>query len=49
MEFDSRYWYYLPRYIHYFVRPLKLKNSMYGMTNDGKLFSGELTNWLIGF
>ena len=31
----------------YFGRPFILKKSMYGMTNYGKLFADELTNWWI--
>ena len=32
---------------NYFGRPLRLNKSMYGMTNYGKLFSGDINNWLI--
>ena len=28
-------------------KTIEAKKSMYGMTNSGKLFSGELSNWLI--
>ena len=42
-----RYKEYLPEYCSYFGRPLILKKSVYGMTNSGKIFSGELTNWLM--
>ena len=38
---------YFPEYAQYFGRALKLYKSMYGMTNSGKLFSDELTEWLI--
>ena len=38
---------YFPEYAQYFGRALKLLKSMYGMTNSGKLFAGELTEWLI--
>ena len=34
-------------YSQYFGRALKLLKSMYGMTNSGKLFADELTEWLI--
>ena len=47
VKLDSRYGEYLPEYINYFGIPLRLKKSMYGMTNSGKLFSDELANWLI--
>ena len=43
MKLDSRY----GEYANYFVRPLILKKSMYGITNSGNLFSDEITNWLI--
>ena len=42
-----RYADYFPEYIQYFGRALKLLKSMYGMTNSGKLFTDELTEWLI--
>ena len=38
-----RYTDYFPEYAKYFERALRLLNSMYGMTNSGKLFSDELT------
>ena len=38
---------YLPEYANYFGRLLRLKKSIYGMTNSGKLFADELTNWMI--
>ena len=41
------YTYYFQEYEKYFVRALLLLNSMYGMTNSGKLFSNELTEWLL--
>ena len=31
----------------YVRRALKLLESVYGMTNSGKLFAGELTKWLL--
>ena len=36
-----------PEYSQYFGRALKLLKSMYGMTNSGKLFADELTEWLM--
>ena len=47
VKLDMRYVDYFPEYAQYFGRALKLLNSMYGMTNSGKLFSDELTEWLI--
>ena len=44
---NMRYAAYFPEYSQYFGRALKLLKSMYGMTNSGKLFSDELTEWLI--
>ena len=42
-------WYadYFPEYSQYFGRALKLLKAVYGMTNSGKLFADELTEWLI--
>ena len=34
---------YFPEYVKYFGRALRLLNSVYGMTNSGKLFADELT------
>ena len=42
-----RYAAYFPEYSQYFGRALKLLKSMYGMTNSGKLFADDLTDWLI--
>ena len=42
-----RYADYFPEYAQYFGRALNFLKSMYGMTNSGKLFAGELTEWLI--
>ena len=36
-----------PEYVQYFGRALILLKSMYGMTNSGKLFAYELTEWLL--
>ena len=47
VKLDMRYAAYFPEYSQYFGRALKLLKSMYGMTNSGKLFSDELTEWLI--
>ena len=47
VKFDMRYAAYFPEYTQYFGRALKLLESMYGMTNSGKLFSDEMTEWLI--
>ena len=47
VKLNSIYVEYLPEYANYFGRPLRLKESMYGMTNYGKLFSDELTSLLI--
>ena len=46
VKLDSRYTDYFPEYSNYFGRALRLLKSMYGMTNYGKLFSDELTEWL---
>ena len=46
VKLDMRYAAYFPEYSQYFGRPLKLLKSMYGMTNSGKLFVDELTEWL---
>ena len=47
VKLDMRYADYFPEYVQYFGRALKLLKSMYGMTNSGKLFADELTEWLI--
>ena len=44
---NIRYAAYFPEYSQYFGRALKLLKSMYGMTNSGKLFADELTEWII--
>ena len=43
----SRYTDYFTEYLNYFGRALILLNSMYGMTNSGKLFADYLTEWLL--
>ena len=47
MKLDSSYANYIPEYSNYFGRALRLLKSMYGMTNSGKLFGDELTEWLL--
>ena len=47
VKLDMRYAEYFPEYSQYFGRALKLLKFMYGMTNFGKLFADELTEWLI--
>ena len=42
-----RYADYFLEYAQDFGRALKWLKSMYGMTNSGKLFADELTEWLI--
>ena len=42
-----RYAAYFPEYTQYFGRAIKLLKYMYGMTNSGKMFADELTEWLI--
>ena len=44
---DIRYTDYFPEYAQYFGRALRFLNSMYGMTNSGKFFADELTEWLL--
>ena len=43
VKLDIRYTDYFPEYAKYFGRTLRLLNSMYGITNSGKLFADELT------
>ena len=47
VKLDIRYIDYFPEYAKYFGRALRTLNSMYGMTNSGNLFAGELTEWLL--
>ena len=42
-----RYVDYFPEYAQYFGRALNFLKSMYGITNSGKLFADEMTEWLI--
>ena len=44
---NMRYAAYFPEYSQYFGIALKILKSMYGMTNSGKLFADELTEWII--
>ena len=44
---NMRYAAYFPEYSQYFGRALKLLISMYGMTNSGKLFADDMTEWLV--
>ena len=43
VKLDIRYKDYFSEYSKYFGRALRLSNSIYGMTNSGKLFADELT------
>ena len=50
VKLDSRYVDYFPEfpdYSKYFGRALRLLKSMYDMTNFGKLFADDLTEWLL--
>ena len=47
VKLDMRYADYFPEHVQYFGRALTLMKSMYGMTNSGKLFADDLTEWLI--
>ena len=47
VKLDMRYASYFPEYTQYFGRALKLLKPMYGMTNSGKLFADDLTEWII--
>ena len=44
---DIRYTDYFQEYTNFFGRALRLLKSVYGMTNYGKLFAGDLTDWLL--
>ena len=47
VKWDSKYADYFPEYSNFFGRDLLLLKSMYGMNNSRKLFSDELTEWLL--
>ena len=47
VKLDSRYANYFPGNSNCFGRAFRLLKSMYSMTNSGKLFSDELTYWLL--
>ena len=47
IKLNIRYTDYFPEYAQYFGRSLILLKSMYVMTNSGKLFADELTEWLL--
>ena len=47
VKLDMRYTDYFPEYAKYFGRTLRFLKYMYGMTNSGKFFSDELTEWLL--
>ena len=47
MKLDRIYVDYFPKYSNYFGRSLRILKSIYGMTNSGKLFADELTEWLL--
>ena len=47
LKLGSRYGDYFQSYCNYFGRPLILKKSMHGMNNYGKIFDGDINNWLI--
>ena len=47
LKLDSRYTDDFPNFSKYFGRALILLKFMYGMTNYGRLFADELTDWLL--
>ena len=47
VKLDIRYTDYFPEYTQYFGIALIFLKSMYGITNSGKLFADELTEWLL--
>ena len=47
VKLDIRYTEYIPEYAKYFGRALRLLKSMYDMTNSGKLYADEITEWLL--
>ena len=46
LKLDSSYADYFPKYSSHFGISFRLK-YMYGMTNSGKLFADDLTEWFI--
>ena len=47
MKLNSRYADYSLEYSTYFERSLRLMKYMYRITNSGKIFADELTEWLL--
>ena len=47
VKLDISYTDYFPEYAKYSGRAFILLKSMYGMTNSGKLFADESTEWLL--
>ena len=47
VNLGSNYADYFPEYSSYLERALILLKYMYGMTNSGKIFDHELTDWLL--
>ena len=47
VKLDIRYTDSFPEYAKYLGKALRLLKSMYGMNNSGKLFSDDLTEWLL--
>ena len=47
VKLDIRYTDYFPEYANCVGRSLRLLKSMYHINNSGKLFSDELTYWLL--
>ena len=47
VKLESRYADYFSEYSNYFGRAFILLKTMFGMTNYGKVFADELTEWLL--
>ena len=47
VKLDIRYIDYFTEYEKYFGIAMRFLKSIYGMTNSGKLFADELTEWLL--
>ena len=45
VKVDSRYAGYFTEYSSYFGQALRSLKFMYVMTNSGKIFAGDLTEW----